>query len=271
MQIPIPYEPIEGKTYSLFGDNDSTSEYYRLISNLANQILERCNDLKIVLHTIQNYSRKKRTLQKLTTEKEKTSLISFIVHLLNKSLADHTKKVDIHLRNTPFFRSWDRRLITTREQYHLYMLEIEITNRLFIKQFLNADQKIALLPYCLRDFTADCKSKPNDFDYQCKYCSKFCYQQYLNRLLKASNIDAYIWRGADIKKKAQTILKNNQTLAILGIACIPELVWGMRKCQSYKIPVIGIPLDANRCMRWMGKFHKNSVNFEQLELLIKNK
>ena len=56
---------------------------------------------------------------------------------------------------------------------------------------------------------------------------------------------------------------------ILGIACIPEgLVWGLRKCQEYHIPAIGLPLDANRCARWMGSFHENSVNLEELERLI---
>jgi len=31
-----------------------------------------------------------------------------------------------------------------------------------------------------------------------------------------------------------------------------------------KIPVVGIPLDANRCMRWMGRFEETSVNLERL-------
>ncbi len=270
MQIPIPYKSVEGKTYSLFDKNNSTSGYYRLISGLTDQVLEKCNDPKTVLQTIQNYSKKKRTLKKFSSKTENSDLISFVIHLLNESLACYTVNVDTHLQNLPFIKFRDRRLWTTKEQYHLYMLEIEITNRLYINKFLNADHKIALLPYCLRDFTADCKSKPNDFDYQCKHCSKFCYQNYLSRLLKKYNIDAYIWMRTDIRKYAKTILKNNQTLSVLGIACVPELVNGMRKCQAYEIPAIGIPLNANRCIRWWGEFHENSVDLEQLEILLTN-
>ena len=268
MQIPIPYETVEGKTYSLFSNNNSTSEYYRLMADLADQVLEKCNDPQNVMKTLRNYSKRKRTLRKISLRKEDSRLISFILHLLNASLAAYTINVDAHLKNLPLIKYWDRRLTTTREQYHLYMLEIEITNRLCVKQFLSADKKIALLPHCLRDFSANCRSKPDDFDYQCKYCSKLCYENYLSRLLKKYNVDPYIWRGEGLKNKAKTILKNNQTFSVLGVACVPELVFGMRKCQAYKIPVIGIPLNANRCIRWMGEFHKNSVDLEQLEILL---
>ena len=59
-----------------------------------------------------------------------------------------------------------------------------------------------------------------------------------------------------------------QSIGILGIACIPELVWGMRMCMRLGNPVVGMPLDANRCVRWMGKFHENSVNLEKLNDLL---
>jgi hypothetical protein len=37
-----------------------------------------------------------------------------------------------------------------------------------------------------------------------------------------------------------------------------------------KIPVVGIPLDANRCMRWMGRFEQTSVNLECLSAIVGN-
>jgi hypothetical protein len=51
---------------------------------------------------------------------------------------------------------------------------------------------------------------------------------------------------------------------VLGIACVPELAWGMRACLERKIPVVGIPLDANRCIRWLGRFEETSVSLERL-------
>ena len=63
-------------------------------------------------------------------------------------------------------------------------------------------------------------------------------------------------------------MKKGNSFGILGIACIPELAWGMKKCMKYKIPVIGLPLNANRCKRWWGEFFPNSVDLEELQKLI---
>jgi hypothetical protein len=70
----------------------------------------------------------------------------------------------------------------------------------------------------------------------------------------------------------RTIARNNykekKSLGVLGIACIPELIRGMRACQKKGLPVIGMPLDANRCIRWMGDFNPNSINLEMLKKIM---
>lgn len=38
--------------------------------------------------------------------------------------------------------------------------------------------------------------------------------------------------------------------------------------RKRKIPGVGIPLDANQCMRWMGRFKETSVNLELLGELV---
>ena len=49
---------------------------------------------------------------------------------------------------------------------------------------------------------------------------------------------------------------------------IPELMWGMRECRKNRIPAIGIPLNANRCVRWFGEFYQNSIDLKELERLL---
>ncbi len=267
MKSLIPYNPIEGKTYSLFGKSQSTNEYFILIKSIADRTIEKIATAQKLLQTIQKQSLNKRELARISAKKETSDPISFILHTLNSSLGVYTENEGAHIKDLPFHKFWDRRLSTSREQYHLYMLEIELTNRINSDRFKNSDKKIALLPYCLRDFETECKSKPNDFNYQCKHCSINCYQNYASNILKENKVDAYIWMDADIKKHAKEVIKKDQSFGILGIACIPELVFGMRKCQKYKIPAVGIPLDANRCVRWMGEFKKNSVTLEQLKTL----
>jgi hypothetical protein len=53
----------------------------------------------------------------------------------------------------------------------------------------------------------------------------------------------------------------------MGIACMVELVWGMRLCMKAGLPVVGIPLNANRCGRWMDGFYNTSVDLEAVTSL----
>jgi hypothetical protein len=270
MSLPdLSYNPVEGKTYTLFGNTGSTEYYYYTISSLADHILEE-HDIQSVLEIIRKHSSKKKFLRDIVSTGRVNSLISFILNSIHHELKSFTLKTAEHLRNLPPLKRWDRRLSTTEEQYHLYMLEIELTNRLYRNPFINSDRKISLQPHCLRDLSVNCKSANNGFDYQCRFCSKACYQNMASRILKEHHIEPYIWMGASIGKTARESYQNHQSFGILGIACIPELVSGMRKCRKYSIPVVGIPLNANRCVRWFGEFHQNSVDLEELMKLVKD-
>ena len=256
---------IEGKTYSLFGNSNSTETYYQLISSLTDKILENNPDISSVIETLIRYSSKKRYLRKILKTPVSDNLISDWINLIDPELKQFTQKTEEHLKRLTFIKTSDRRIATTREQYHLYMLEIEMTNRMISYAFKNSDRKIALMPYCLQDFTVSCKAARKGFDYQCKSCSSICFQNHAGSILKKSNIEPFIWMGGSIKELAKATFRNGQSLGIFGIACIPELVWGIRKCSKYKIPVVGVPLNANRCMRWFGEFFNNSINLNELD------
>jgi hypothetical protein len=262
------YSPVYGKAYSLFGKSRSTLEYYDTIRMLADEILEKNPDIRELVEIINQYSSKKRYLKKILKNQISDNLISIIISLIDPHLRNYTENTNEHLRTLPVSKLSDRRLATSREQYHLYMLEIELTNRLFAAGFKKTDKKIALLPYCLQDFSVNCKSEKNGFDYQCRHCSAICFQNQASTILKKHNIEPYIWMGGDMKQLAKYMIKEKRTFGVLGIACIPELMQGMRKCRKNGIPVAGIPLNANRCVRWFGEFFPNSIDLNELEKLV---
>jgi len=262
------YLPVNGKTYSLFGKSDSTAEYYETIRMLAGKILELNPLANELIEQIREYSSKKRILRNNLKINDPGNKMSVILNLIDPCLKKYTENVEEHLRNLPISKFWDRRLATTREQYHLYMLEIELTNRLLSAEFQKADKKIALMPYCLQDFSVNCKSAKNGFDYQCRHCSANCFQNHASEILKAHHIEPYIWMGGNMKQLAKYTLNEKRTFGVLGIACIPELTWGMRNCRKNNIPVVGIPLNANRCIRWFGEFFLNSIDLTELERLV---
>jgi hypothetical protein len=72
---------------------------------------------------------------------------------------------------------------------------------------------------------------------------------------------------ADLKALFRKLKDVEEGLGVMGIACVPELVHGMRMCIKLGIPVVGVPLNANRCTRWMGEFYPTSVNAAVLAIL----
>lgn len=260
--------PVVGKTYSLYGNHFDTKDYYNTISNLTTKFIEDFGSAEKLLNEITVISNKKRYLKKLLKKDFNNNLHSKLLKTLNNELSHYTKGVKSHLEEMPILKLRDSVLYTSGEQYHLYMIEIELVNRIYAEQFNQCKYKIALLPHCLRDLSRACLSKPDELDYICKGCSKICNINHVSKILRSHNIKAYIWIDATRKKIFKDLKLKHKSFGIFGIACIPELVNGMRMCIKNNIPVSGIPLDANRCSRWMGESHDNTINLEKVEQLL---
>jgi len=84
----------------------------------------------------------------------------------------------------------------------------------------------------------------------------------VSTLLRENGIEPYIWMEAGLKKLFRELKDKEGGLGVMGIACVPELVRGMRMCAKLSVPVVGVPLNANRCGRWMGEFLPTSVELE---------
>jgi hypothetical protein len=264
---------VAGKTYSLFESEPSTAEYYWKISALADRVLEKSPDILDLIKALEQASRKKRFLKKQLCLSGLPSdpLIHFIVTTAHDVLAPHTALVTAHLQELSLLKRWDGTLFTSEEQYHLYMLLIELANRAWGEAFRRAGRRIAFLPYCLRDLSALCRSGPGDLDHVCKECSKDCFVNRVSTLLRDARVEPYLWMNASLKSLLRELRDREGSLGVLGVACIPELLRGMRLCIGLSIPVVGIPLNANRCIRWMGAFHPTSVDLDALSRLVGNR
>jgi len=259
---------IIGKTYSLYSGNDDTDEFYSVLSDLAESFLSYAESEAQILSLIRKYSNKKRYLK---AERKKTTTDSVIAKLLVETelrLSKYFTDIDSHLKNLSLADKCDSTLATSREQYLLYILEIELVNRINKENFNSSQSKYAFLPHCLHDLDKECLSASDGTDYVCKSCSKNCSVNSVSKLMKLRNIKAYIWREADLKKIFKLARSNGQSIGVFGVACIPELVNGLRLCAKYDVPAIGVPLDANRCIRWMGDFYPNSVNEKKILSLL---
>ncbi len=76
---------ITGKTYSLYGLNTETDQYYSLIEKLADLFLEKCPDEKKLLVQVQKAGSKGSFLKKRSGMNIDKSLVSFIRKTLKES------------------------------------------------------------------------------------------------------------------------------------------------------------------------------------------
>jgi hypothetical protein len=260
------YRPVTGRTYSLFGNDVTTKEYYATVRQIMNDLLERYPDQRMLLMHIQKASG-------IKFGKKKSSLIDpvLIAHIketIGKRLYSYTAGVKDHLRNLSISQRLDPTLKTKEFQYHLYMLEIDLVNRLYKEPFSKSEYKFALLPHCLRDFRPDCKSVPGEFEHVCSGCTDDCFIRLGSVLLRKYSIHPHISVSIDLESLFKRLKSDHPSIGALGIACIPELVQGMRLCIKLDIPPVGIPLNANRCARWMKETRGSSFDLKELEDLI---
>jgi hypothetical protein len=245
-------EPIQGKTYSLYGQSNTSDDYFKVIKQLAD----------LCLRKFPGYDEKQFLSQLKKVKKN-------IKETLKIQLGTYTQGVKAHLKRLSPWGWFDSTLRTTEAKYHLYMLQIELVNRVYKDAFKNSKYKFALLPHCLRDFRLKCLSSPGDIEHICKGCTKECYIHQGSKILKKSGIDPYISVTMDQDTLLREIKNKHYSVGVLGIACIPELARGMKLAIRLGIPPIGVPLDANRCDRWMGKAKESSFNLKELEDLVK--
>lgn len=262
--------PVIGKTYSLFGSEASPAGYYQTIGRLADEAIRQCPDIPHLIRRIDNAAGRKRLLWSMRRSSASTAdaFLRTVMVLSRELLSPYTGRVNDHLRDLSLLKRWDRTLATSEEQYHLLMLLAELSNRAYGASFRKAQRKIAFLPYCLRDLSAACRSAPDGIDHVCKGCSRECFVNMVSTVLRASGVEPYIWMNVGLRRLLRQLRDSGQSLGVLGIACVPELLRGMKLCWNLDIPVVGIPLNANRCIRWMGAFHPTSVDIDALKRLL---
>ncbi len=252
--------PIIGKTYSLYGNNDKSDGFYTDVKYCADKLLDKYSSREELLAAIVKLGKKKEP-SGIKNENEK-----LILSISESIMLKYLTGIDAHLKNLTFMERFEKTITTSKSQYLLYMLEFEISNRINIDKFRRTKNKIALLPHCLHDLSKKCISEVEGLDYRCKGCSKSCYINKMSKLFMDADIIPYIWKEASRNKLFGK--KGNNETGVVGIACIPELINGIRHVSKKGLPVLGLPLDANRCVRWMGDFHENSFNLKQLEALL---
>ncbi|HBH48742.1 MAG TPA: hypothetical protein DDX98_08880 [Bacteroidales bacterium] len=259
---------IKARTYNLYSNEISSDAYYKKLEKLSNLAIELYDDPNKLISDLRRLSNRKRKLKRIIEYKRQNTSEEKLVLLLREHLDDYLLDVDGYIKQKSLIKLTDKKLGISREQYVLYMLEAELTNRINRKEFNAAKGKVAMLPHCLKDLNESCQASIEGFDYVCRLCKKDCHIYPIVKVLRQHQIESFLWTGNSFKSLIQESRNKGQTFGMLGIACIPELINGMRTCSKIPIPTVGFPLDGNCCRRWWGKTFQSTFNIGQLNKLL---
>jgi len=122
---------------------------------------------------------------------------------------------------------------------------IEAMNALSRRRYVRvpADERILLIPHCLRD-PERCKAPIDDEGYHCLKCGA-CIIAEITRNAEEKGIKWYMVGGGS---HAIKIIKNAQPKAILGIACYDEAMMAHAKIDKYGIPARAVLLRKAGCI-----------------------
>jgi hypothetical protein len=193
------YTPLRGKMYSLFAESDDSERYLAKIEHLVDMFLDRCPDARRLLDLVQKAGENP-ILRGLKVTGDDRKTIQFVKETLRQSLSIYTRDVSCHLQNLSLAKRFDSTLSTKEELYHLYMLEIELVNRIHREEFKRSEYKFALIAHCLRDYRPQCRSVKGDVEAVCKGCTEDCFVRLGSVLLERYGIKPYISVEMDQEK-----------------------------------------------------------------------
>jgi hypothetical protein len=254
-----------GRTYTLTNDDGSSQAYFKAVGQLVDEMLASVPEPRELLKMVRTGDGPLRILNRFTL---KGRLRGRLLNQMEHSLTPFLGGIEEHIGSLSIPDRLDPILRTARTAYLFYMVEIELVNRINVSAFKRAPWRMALVAHCLRDFRPDCQAVPGEVEEVCVRCEKGCFIGSGARMLEDHGVETFISVSMDHKELFGMLKKEHPHMGVLGIACVPELVMGMRLCERLGIPAVGIPLDANRCNRWLDECLETTYSLEQLERLL---
>jgi hypothetical protein len=163
----------------------------------------------------------------------------------NKFLLNVLRKIALSEPSPMIFEKIEQFAIKLgMDEKELMKLYIELKNKLHRKRFVKTDysNRILLLPQCLR--SKDCEAELGEYGYVCKDCGR-CHIPEIKGFAEELGYKVFILPGGGVVEK---IIKAFKPKAVLGVACLKELVLGSIVCEKIKIPAQGVALLRDGCV-----------------------
>lgn len=135
-----------------------------------------------------------------------------------------------------------------RLEYHLGMLGTEILNRAYRERFLAAENKIVIVPPCMRVQPEEkCKAVQTSFGAKCQACTSTCRVHQITQLGKKQGFDVFIMPD-ELARFGGDGGRTEGQIGVVGVACALTNWNGGWQTAEMGIPAQGVLLDYVGCI-----------------------
>lgn len=188
-----------------------------------------------------------------------------------EALGRYTEGVDRFLTEEYPCHRWREDVIFTgrkRVEYHLNMVGAEIMNRAFRADFAGRPRKVVLVPACMRALPEEeCKAEASGMGLRCGACEPRCRVHQLTKMGEKHGFGVRILpHESDFSGGAAG---GSDDVAIVGVACVTNLVAGGWKAQALGLPAQCVLLDYAGCRNhWDDEGIPTEINIRQLKRVL---
>ena len=187
-------------------------------------------------------------------------------------LSDYTENWEDFIIDT--FSTYKKRedfIFCTRKpsEYYLNMVAAEIMNRSLKPAFSKTANKILLLPTCMTK-SPKCKAAKKGNNIICSHCNPECQVSKITLRLNKEGVNTVLIPHSSGFSEFLKPWQNSSDTALIGVACVLNLITGGYEMQKLNIPSQCVFLDACGCKKHWLSGEPTELNENQLLNVIIN-
>jgi hypothetical protein len=194
-----------------------------------------------------------------------------------RTLGQYTSNVPEFIAgNGHFYRKREDKLLCLRNEneYHLNMVGAQIMNKILRPDFRVTKRKVVLLPTCMREVgDSECNAIYHDLVRECIACRPECHIGKVKLSLKDPRHSVFLIPHSSDFSRFLRKWKGDYDTALIGVACVPNLIMGGYEMQSLGLRSQCVFLDYCGCKKhWSpAKPVTTDLDHHQLHEILKDK
>lgn len=194
--------------------------------------------------------------------------------LATRVLGDYTENVDPFIKqNKSAYNNREDRLLCLRvpNEYHLNMVGAQIMNEALLADYESTKNKVMLIPTCMCNVSENkCKAKNGDLVRECIGCNKDCNIGRVKQSLRSESHSVFLIPHSSNFSRFLRKWEGQTDTALIGVACVPNLIMGGYEMQSLHIPSQCVFLDYCGCQKHWSPAQNipTNLNLNKLHLVL---